>query len=319
MNAYRIITVILLIFSLFTSTVFAIEDYSYWDSRSPYPPDTLNTKYHSAVRALVDSGVITGDEDGLFHPEKSISRAEFAAIIARATHQQNVDNSAGYFTDLLGYGWAAPYINRCYEQNWIRGVGGTLFAPGKDVTYAEAITVLIRVQRGGQREELVGKWPDVYIQYADMYNLTGTVEIVNWNAPAQKGDIAILTNRMITQVTPVQTNRSAAFSNVVISGASGTPLSGQSVSIFLSNDLFSPVPEGMDITSWFSDLASLGLSAKVASYVMEGMSIITVNISGTPNKALSTEMAAFIPSYYLKSGSSVNVSSGKAARIEIVE
>lgn len=296
--------------------VFGADDFSYWDSTSRYPADVLNTKYHAPVKALIDAGVITGDEDGLFHPEKSITRAEFATILAKATHQQNMGGGASYFTDLEGYGWASAYINRCYEQNWIKGVGGTLFAPGKEVTYAEAITMLIRVQRGGQQEELLGKWPDVYIQYADMYNLTGTVDIMNWNAPAQKGDVALLTNRMITQPAVTQTQRSARFSGVVVAGTVGTPLT-QTFSIELSNEMFIDIMPGTVVTGWFSDLGALGLTVTVKSLVSDGMSIMPLEVSGTPARALQAPLSAHIPSNYLKSGNSADVSSGTLARVDV--
>ena len=319
MNVLRGLTVVLAVTLMFSCSAYALDDFSYWDSRSPYPEDTMGTKYHSSVKALIDAGVITGDTDGLFHPEKPITRAEFATIIARATHQKNLENASEYFTDLDGYGWAAPFINRCYEQHWIRGVGGTLFAPGKDVTYAEAITVLIRVQRGGQREELYGKWPDVYIEYADMYNLTGTVDIANWNAPAQKGDIAILTNRMISQPKVVQTNRGASFSNTIIEGVVGTPIIQQRLSIVLNNDMFVDIPANTDITYWFMDLGSMGLSAKTVSWVADGMSVIHVEISGTPNKPSQEALSGSIPSNYLRSGGYLTIFSGNSTRFNIVE
>ena len=317
MNVLKKITLILLFSLMFSGSAYAIEDYSYWDSSSPYPADTMNTKYHSSVKALIDAGVVTGDTDGLFHPEKPITRAEFAAMVARATHQQNIENSAGYFTDLVGYGWAIPYINRCYEQNWIRGVGGTLFAPGKDVTYAEAITILIRVQRGGQRDELLGKWPDVYIQYADMYNLTGGVEIFDWNASAQKGDIAILTNRLISQPAVIQTDRGAYFSATVISGKVDEPIFGVDLKIYLNNEMFVDIPAGTNITNWFNDFAAMGLYARVASMVSDGMSIMSVEVYGTPAKPSQAEAVAFIPSYYLRSGNGLSVTPGNATRLDI--
>jgi hypothetical protein len=320
MKAFGKTGIILVLSLLLTcTTVFAAEDFSYWDSQSRYPSDIMNTKYQSSVKALIDAGVIEGDTDGLFHPEKSINRAEFASIVAKATHQQNMEAGTNYFTDLVGYGWATAYINRCYEQNWIRGVGEKKFAPEKEVSYAEAMTILIRIQRGGQREELLGKWPDVYIEYAATYNLVGNMDILNWNAPAQKGDIAILTNRMIKQPDLIQTNRGASFSNAVINGTVGIPVVPQSINIDLHNDMFLNISANTNITNWFSDLASLGLSATLKTNVSEGMNLILVEITGTPNKASQTQLSAYIPSNYLKSANSVSVSSGNAARFNIVE
>jgi opacity protein-like surface antigen len=287
-----------------------------WNPESPYPADILNTKYMSAVKALIDSNVVTGDEDGLFHPEKSINRAEFAAIVARATHQQNVDTSQPFFTDLAGYGWAEQYINRCHEQGWIRGVGGTSFAPGKEVSYAEAVTVLIRVQRG-QQEELLGAWPDSYIQYADMYNLLGSVEVTDWGAPALKGDIALLTNRMVPQPQMAPATAYAMFGNVVVTGQAGIPIEPQSLVIDVSNDTFLNIYQGTDVTGWFMGLSTNGLTATVKARVVEGMSRVSIEIEGTPLQASSAQLSAVVPAGVMKNGRAITVSTSAKSVFDI--
>ncbi|MDR1571020.1 MAG: S-layer homology domain-containing protein [Clostridiales Family XIII bacterium] len=293
-------------------------DYSSWDSTGRYPSDVINTKYFSAVKALMDANAITGDTDGLFHPEKPISRAEFATVVARATHQQNLDASSIYFTDLAGYAWALPYINRCQEQNWIKGVGGGMFAPGRQVTYAEVITILIRVQRGGQVDELVGQWPDSYIQYADMYNLTGNIDILNWNAAATKGDVAMLTNRMIPQKPAVSYNRTAVFENVSIAGTVGDPIVPTLVTIQVFNDTFLLILSETDVSSWFPGLSANGLRAVLRQRVDAGISGVTIEISGTPSYATDDYLEAVIPASALKSGGSLTVDGSTGAYYSIV-
>ena len=174
-------------------------DYSQWDSQSSYPSDIVNTQYFAAVRALVDKGAVTGDTDGLFHPENPITRAEFSKIITIATN--NTGNMATLqekelFTDLSGYGWAKGYINCAAEAKIVEGVGGSQFAPGKNVTYAEAITMVIRTKSGAVfMAESLGTWPNGYIKYAEMYNMIGDVTVNDWNAPATRGDVAKLVYR----------------------------------------------------------------------------------------------------------------------------
>ena len=282
-------------------------DYSSWDTTPTYPPDVQNTKYFSAVKALMDAKAITGDEDGLFQPDKAITRAEFASIVVRAGHQQNLSSAETYFSDLEGYGWAKEYINRAYENNWIKGVGGGKFAPGKNVTYAEAITVLIRLERG-QEDELEGRWPDAYITYADMYNLTGNVNIHNWTAPAPKGDVAILVNRIISPIPMISHSRSAYFSNVSLGGVTGSAISAGNVSITLYNDTFNEILGGTDVSSWFPGLSANGLKATVPQYLPPGVSTITIGITGTPVNASNTQLSATIPGNVLHSGGAITVS-----------
>ncbi|MDR1573927.1 MAG: S-layer homology domain-containing protein [Clostridiales Family XIII bacterium] len=282
-------------------------DYSSWDTTPTYPVDVQNTKYFSAVKALMDAQAISGDTDGLFHPDKAITRAEFASIVVRAVHEQNLTEDNTYFTDMSGYGWAKTYINRAYENNWIRGVGGGQFAPGKNVTYAEVMTVLIRVQRG-QKEELEGRWPDVYIQYADMYNLTGNVIIYNWNAPAPKGDVAILANRILAPIPMISHSRSAVFSNTSLSGTTGSAIAAGSLSITLYNDTFNEILGGTDVSHWFPGLSANGLTATVPQYTPAGVSVITIIVTGIPVNASGAALSATIPANVLYSGGAIVVS-----------
>jgi hypothetical protein len=300
-SACAFIVVLILIAGGGSGAVAADIDYSSWDKTPTYPSDVQNTKYLSAVKALMDAQAITGDTDGLFHPDKAITRAEFASIVVRAVHEQNLTEDETYFADMTGYGWAKVYINRAYEKNWIKGVGGGNFAPGKNVTYAEVMTVLIRVRRG-QEDELTGRWPDAYIQYADMYNLTGNVNIYNWNAPAPKGDVAILVDKIISPAPMIATNRSAYFSNASVGGTTGSAIMAGSVSISLYNDTFNEILGGTDVSHWFPGLAANGLTATVPHYTPANVSTITISITGIPVNASNAPLSATIPGNVLYSG-----------------
>ena len=173
-----------------------------WDSAAAYPADVLGTELLVPVKYLIDKKIITGDTDGLFHPEKNISRAEFATMAAKATNNiAELENLANedIFADLSGYGWAKPYINAVVRAGLFKGRGSDKFAPGDNVTNAEVITVLIRMNKGAAEsaESMAPKWPENYILYAEKYNLLGTVVIADWNAPATKRNVALLLYRVL--------------------------------------------------------------------------------------------------------------------------
>lgn len=176
-------------------------EYNEWE-RGFYPADVMGTKLLVPVKFLMDKKIITGDPDGLFHPEKNINRAEFATMIAKATNNlaelENLKKQE-IFSDLEGYGWAKPYINAVVRAGLFNGRGNGKFAPGENVTYAEMITVLVRMTKGGAdtAESMSGKWPDNYIQYAKTINLVSDVVINDWNSPATKGDVAWLMYRCL--------------------------------------------------------------------------------------------------------------------------
>lgn len=198
----KTITAIVLILTLvFCSSVtaFADIDYSQWSSGGKYPSDITNTEYFTAVKILMDRGVLTGDSDGLFHPGKSITRAEFAVIIAKATNNAGsleAMASLNTFSDLNGYTWAKPYINAAAKAGLIQGVGGGKYEPWRNVTYAEVVTVILRATNTSYNQITAsGTWPQNIISYAQMYNVAGDTIIMDWSAAAIKGNVAKLVYR----------------------------------------------------------------------------------------------------------------------------
>jgi len=208
--------ILLITIALVLSTVsvgFGDIDYSQWDSNSSYPADLAGTSLLSQARAFIDNGVITGDTDGLFHPERDINRAEYAAVIARATNNTGgiaIAEKKTYFSDLSGYGWAKGYINSCYDAGFINGIGQGKYNPAGSVTYVEVIAIILRSK--GITDTTINKygtWPNNYIKYAELYNMDGALSIRDWTATATKGDVVQLMYRNMPKT-------SASVANVSI-------------------------------------------------------------------------------------------------------
>ena len=197
----KVVSILLTLIMVIASSAiaFADIDYSQWNSQSSYPSDVVNTTLFSPVKFLMDKKIVQGYEDGLFHAEKNITRAEYAKMMVVATNNTNnvtLYENKDIFTDLSGASWAKGYINTAYSVNLIQGMGDSKFAPGENVTYAQAIAILIR-SKGITDSQMsaYGQWPDNYIQYANMYNMVGSVTIKDWNAAATRGDIAMILYR----------------------------------------------------------------------------------------------------------------------------
>lgn len=211
-----------------SAVAFAGIDYSQWSSQSAYPSDVVGTQLFTPVKALMDRKIITGDSDGLFHADKNISRAEFATMMAKATN--NISNLAivekqNKFNDLNGYTWAKGYINACADAKLIEGIGNSNYAPGNNVTYIQAMAVIIRTKNGSAATvSSLGTWPNNYITYANMYNMMGDVVVHDWNAPASKGDIAKLVYRNMPK-------DSSASANIKLSPTKSNPTAGESVTV----------------------------------------------------------------------------------------
>jgi len=132
------------------------------------------------IEVCVNLGIITGNPDGTYQPDKVVNRAEFAAIVTRA---MGIPESAlaGYsttsFQDTSGYGWAVPYLAFCQSKGIMLGDGQGNAMPGRTITVNEAITMISRAL--GYIEisaELVGAWPANYITLGQRLGLYEKVD-----------------------------------------------------------------------------------------------------------------------------------------------
>ncbi|MBM3230840.1 S-layer homology domain-containing protein [Candidatus Peregrinibacteria bacterium] len=85
---------------------------------SAFPDVAEGHPYASAIRQAYDYGFIAGDPDGMFRPDDTINRAEFAKIIVSvATPKEDIATcmeswEGNSFSDVPADAWFAPYVAR---------------------------------------------------------------------------------------------------------------------------------------------------------------------------------------------------------------
>lgn len=88
---------------------------------------------------------ISGYTDRTFKPDKTISRAEAATIIANIDGMDpSVEYTPNGFSDILEGEWFIPYINYCSEKGYINGYERNTFMPRYTITRAEFMTIIAR-------------------------------------------------------------------------------------------------------------------------------------------------------------------------------
>ena len=110
--------------------------------------DIKGTDYEAAVSALVELGVVEGYPDGTYRPDAIVTRAQMAKLLVVAAGLEpaaNVAKGATNFSDVAANHWASGYINVAAQYGYINGYPDGRFAPEATVTYAEAVTMAIRV------------------------------------------------------------------------------------------------------------------------------------------------------------------------------
>jgi hypothetical protein len=145
-----------------------------------------------AITALADSGVLTGYPDGSFRPYNSITRAEFAAVMCRALGDEGTAKSlsgGSVFTDVSGGHWASGYIAYGYITGMINGMGDGTFDPNGNITYEQAVKMVVASLGGEQAAIGRGGYPNGYLAVGRELGLDYNANI-RVGYPANRGDVA---------------------------------------------------------------------------------------------------------------------------------
>lgn len=138
-------------------------------------------------------GIYKGYEDGTLGLEKNITRAEFATLAVRILgleNQQQQKKGATVFNDIGADFWGSGYINIAVERNLVKGYPeDNTFRPQGNITYAEALTVLVRLL--GYESSVEGEWPNSFINKSQELGITGDLSYAPDHV-VNRGDIAIL-------------------------------------------------------------------------------------------------------------------------------
>ena len=151
----------------------------FWSQNSGYSDVKAGDWFNNAVSTLSKAGIIAGYEDGSFRPNGYITRAEFATIAARFFDVTY--NGKDLFPDISGH-WAKDYINQAANKGFVNGYEDGTFKPDRNITRAEAVTLVNRTldrhpdKNHFTKDMLV--WPDNMDQtkwyYADMQEATNS-------------------------------------------------------------------------------------------------------------------------------------------------
>ena len=153
-----------------------------------------DSAYSVAVESLSKLGIVTGYEDGTYGPEKSVTRAEMAALIARIQGYGETakaqTNTA--FADVPSSHWASGYVAYAANQNIVNGYGDGTFGPDDTVKYEQAVTMIMRTLGFEYFATTNGGYPTGYLAAAQRYGLTNGVSNAVVGSEANRGTIAQL-------------------------------------------------------------------------------------------------------------------------------
>jgi hypothetical protein len=102
------------------------------------------------IQTLAERGIINGYPDGTFKPDQSITRAEFAKLVAKTFHYQPA--AQGFFSDTSG-NWAKNFISSAVEHKVMHSFPDGTFKPNQQLSRAQVATMLTRIVQLGKPEE----------------------------------------------------------------------------------------------------------------------------------------------------------------------
>lgn len=159
--------------------------------------DISNSYSQKEIEALVEAGILSGYGDGSFKPEKMITRAEIAAVIAKLLDLPMMPNKAAVFADVEPSAWYSGYIGALVSAGITSGTASDRYDPRTFITREELAVIVIRALGLGETalkmdlqnvftdSELVSNWAKPYLSLAFRIGLIRGIEDANGNVMIQ--------------------------------------------------------------------------------------------------------------------------------------
>ena len=118
----------------------------------------------ASIIALAGNNIISGDENGNFHPMRTVTRGEMVKMIVKAL---DIDTSnlpeVPTFSDVPESHWAFNYVEAGYREGIIKGVTPSQFGINEECTREQMVTMFVR-SLGLTEEDMEGKQPYLYLK-----------------------------------------------------------------------------------------------------------------------------------------------------------
>lgn len=121
------------------SGTFAVVSSAAWDF-----DDAQGHWAQSSIGDLAARRMVGGSAPGRFEPDRSITRAEFAAIAVKALGLEGTAATASIFPDVSAADWYAGYLASAYEYGLISGFEDGTVRAQEEISRQQAMAILAR-------------------------------------------------------------------------------------------------------------------------------------------------------------------------------
>ena len=124
-----------------------------WELNPAHPDVSPDSWAFEPIGSCVTAGIVSGYDDGLYHPEVPVARDQMAVFISRAMAGGDENVPAGpetaTFDDVPTDYWSYDYVEYCVANDVVQGYSPTTYGP-TDVVSRDSMAVFIaRAHAGG--------------------------------------------------------------------------------------------------------------------------------------------------------------------------
>lgn len=205
--------------------------------------DITDSQLQKQVSVLQMLGVIGGTSASTFSPNGTLSRAQFckmAVVLLGRENEEPLYRNRTIFPDVKSSHWARGYINLAVSVDvggstgengqttggvkLIRGMADGTFQPDRAITYAEAVTILMRVL-GYSDTDAGMNWPTGYLQLAAKLGVTDGLTGLGANSSLTRAQAATMFYQALFAKTkdgaPYYQKLGTAKTGVILTGNNG--------------------------------------------------------------------------------------------------
>ncbi|MCD6109552.1 S-layer homology domain-containing protein [bacterium] len=162
------------------------------------------------IENLYSRGIVSGYEDGTFRPDSYINRVELTKMALSAAGIKSEDPSgddAFKFNDVEG--WETEWVYPAWKKGIVKGYTETTFAPGKNITRAEALKIAMLAfgvdvpdtSKKWAFSDTVGHWALSYINqaYLDFIIEGKTKDLFYPDDPITRAESSKIINNLLSK------------------------------------------------------------------------------------------------------------------------
>lgn len=200
-----------------------------------YPDVPTNYWAYNQIQALTNEEVLVGYPDGNFKPDESATRAEFAAMVIKALHQDKSTLKKTFeFKDVPYKYWAYNTIQRAINLDLIKNTPDNTFRPEDTITKKEAMDIMVsalNLDKLGlfRAQKAIGEFknPNAPISRAEM-----AFGLYNMQIQARLNP-----NRKLSDAMKAKKGQGYILKGVTIDGTVATVPAGTTVPVMLMTSL----------------------------------------------------------------------------------